>query len=62
MKVAVTIRCNRCDNKETVITEAWQALKTSCGCAGPYTVIDRKPLPDEGTGSSKESGSTGKKG
>jgi len=61
MKVAVTIRCNRCDNIETVVTESWQTLKTTCGCAAPYRVVDRKALPEADSGSGKESGSAGKK-
>lgn len=55
MKVDVTIRCNRCDAIETVTTEAWALLKTSCGCAGPYRVIDRKPLEAEPTAEAAES-------
>lgn len=47
MKVEVTIRCNRCDAIETVTTEAWAQLKTSCGCAGPYRVVERRPLEAE---------------
>jgi hypothetical protein len=56
-KVEVTIRCNRCDAVETVVTEAWSTLKTSCGCAGPYRVVERKPLPDaeSGAGTSQAS-------
>jgi hypothetical protein len=46
MKVEIQIRCNRCRHVETVVTESWQTLKTSCGCAGPYTVLSRQQLPD----------------
>lgn len=45
-KVEITIRCNRCDEIETVVTEAWSTLKTTCGCEGPYRVLDRKLLPE----------------
>jgi len=47
VKVEITIRCNRCDAIETVVTEAWAQLKTSCGCEGPYRIVGRKPLPEE---------------
>ena len=47
MKVEIKIRCNRCDNVESVVAESWQTLKTSCGCAGPYTVLARQQLPEE---------------
>ena len=47
MKVEITIRCNRCDALETVLTEAWAQLKTSCGCDGPYRIVERKMVPDE---------------
>ena len=46
MKVEITIRCNRCDALETVLTEAWAQLKTSCGCNGPYRIIERKSVPE----------------
>ena len=46
MRVEIKIRCNRCQNVESVVTESWQSLKTSCGCAGPYTVLERTQLPD----------------
>lgn len=47
MKVEVTIRCNRCDAIETVVTEAWSQLRTSCGCNGPYRVVTRTMLPSD---------------
>ena len=47
MRVAITIRCNRCDAIETVETEAWALLETSCGCDGPYRIIERQTLPEE---------------
>lgn len=43
----ITIRCNRCDALETVRTEAWAQLKTSCGCNGPYRIVERRVLPEE---------------
>jgi hypothetical protein len=46
LKVEVTIRCNRCDAIESVVTEAWSQLRTSCGCDGPYRVVGRKTLPE----------------
>jgi hypothetical protein len=62
MKVAVTIRCAKCDNIETVITESWQTLKTTCGCAGPYRVVERRILPEEETGPTEKTGSAEKPG
>ncbi len=68
MKVEITIRCNRCDAIETVQTEAWSQLKTSCGCNGPYRIIERRTLsedaPPEAAGNGKDeapamTGSTG---
>ena len=47
MKAEITIRCNRCDAIESVVTEAWAQLRTSCGCDGPYRIIERKLLPEE---------------
>ncbi|MFQ5600517.1 MAG: hypothetical protein ACE5G2_08185 [Candidatus Krumholzibacteriia bacterium] len=47
MKVEVTIRCVRCHNVEKVITESWSLLKTTCGCEGPYRVLERRQLPEE---------------
>jgi hypothetical protein len=46
-KVEITIRCARCDQVETVIVEAWAAVKTTCGCNGPWRVLERRRLPDE---------------
>ncbi len=46
MRVEFKIRSNRCQNVESVVTESWQTLKTSCGCTGPYTVLERRQLPD----------------
>jgi hypothetical protein len=60
-KVEVKIRCNRCDAVETVVTEAWSRLKTSCGCEGPYRVLERHELPEEGTGGSDPSVTASKK-
>jgi len=62
MKVAITIRCNRCDARETVSVESWHTLKTSCGCNGPYTVLERKPLPEDAAGTSAPAATPGKKG
>ncbi len=56
LKVEVTIRCNRCDAIETVVTESWALLKTSCGCEGPYRVVERKVLPEEPLPAEEKSG------
>ncbi|UCE02795.1 MAG: hypothetical protein JSW67_00895 [Candidatus Latescibacterota bacterium] len=61
-KVEVKIRCNRCDAVETVVTEAWSRLKTSCGCAGPYRVLERNLLPDDDHAGSDPSTATSRKG
>ncbi len=47
LKVEITIRCNRCDALETVLTEAWALPETSCGCNGPYRIVERKEIPEE---------------
>jgi hypothetical protein len=45
-KIEMTIRCARCDQVEKVVVEAWSAVKTTCGCNGPWRVLDRRPLPE----------------
>lgn len=50
-KAIVTIRCKKCDHVETQTIDAWGLLKTTCGCAGPYQILERQwgpELPDEG--------------
>ena len=46
-KVELTIRCAKCYHIEKVVAEAWSAVKTTCGCNGPWRLLERRPLPEE---------------
>jgi hypothetical protein len=61
-KVRITIRCAKCYNVETQDIEAWAAVKTTCGCNGPYRVLSREGRPDEPQAEAKEKKGSGEKG
>ena len=45
-KVRLTIRCVKCNHVEQVVAEAWGAAKTTCGCNGPWRLLQREKLTE----------------
>lgn len=59
-KVELTIRCAKCYHVEKVVVPAWSAVKTTCGCNGPWRVLERRPLPEESDAPAEQGAGKGK--